>query len=148
MGKIQLLSRHYGVHSLYLEKAYLLFFKVLQQIRQLAITRNTTTDKFFATALTCTKEPTALSQEAVIQIEHTVLWECMAQPAQFYDLLKLLPLEAKNKSLSFDLGEDLARKGLAETCFRAGRICIKITPQGINYLKAQESRETINPSCL
>ena len=142
MGKILRLNKRYPRDSAYLYKAQQVLLNVLKSIRYLAVTgsKQPATPEQYTTTYTLAREA-AYTQEKLEKLEFSALRASAAQPAKFHDLLKLLTLEDQSKPFSFDLGEYMARKGLAETCFRASRICIKITPQGLDYLKAQESEQ-------
>ncbi|WP_187261170.1 hypothetical protein [Pontibacter beigongshangensis] len=134
MGKILRLNEYN--HSAFLYKAQQLVLNLLTPARHIAA-QPPAPELCNTTGTLATK--TAYSQETLEKLELSALLASAAQPARLYDLSKLLTLEEQSKAFSFDLGEGMARKGLAETCFRAGRICIKITPEGLNYLKEQES---------
>ncbi|TXK51962.1 hypothetical protein FVR03_02440 [Pontibacter qinzhouensis] len=140
MGKILRLGRQYTLESFYITRGLLLFIKIYQVIKYFSASRSPKAagSRLYTTTFTRSK-PNTLSPDTLETLAVTALQACAAQPARFHDLSKLLTLEEKNRSLSFDIGENMARNGLAEFCFRASRICIKITPEGLNYLKAQES---------
>ncbi|WP_242926148.1 hypothetical protein [Pontibacter vulgaris] len=64
-----------------------------------------------------------------------ILSACAAKTEMYHDLMKLLELGNESRKQVFDLGEHLAAAGLVDIRFRASRMYIRITEQGINYLR-------------